>query len=85
MDAAGPMPTDRLAASARSTRAAVRCGDMLLEHVAPREAADYRRSFVPATAAASDEATREAFYRAYPIDAGLEASLRTEIGSIATN
>jgi len=85
MEAAGPMPMDRLAAAARSTRAAVRCGDLLLEHVAPDEAPAYRRSFVPATAAASDEATREAFYRAYPLDAGLEASLRAEIRSIDTN
>ena len=85
MEAAEPMPMDRLAASARSTRAAVRCGDLLLERVAPDEAAAYRRSFVPATAAASDEATREAFYVAYPLNAGLEASLRAEIGSIDMN
>ncbi|MGB5527207.1 MAG: hypothetical protein WBN79_10135 [Gemmatimonadota bacterium] len=82
MDAAGPMPTDRLAASARSTRAAVRCGDLLLERVAPGEAAAYRRSFVPATASASDEATREAFHRAYPLDAGLEVALAAEIANL---
>jgi len=79
METAGPMPADRLAASARSTRAAVRCGELLLEQTVPDEAAAYRRSFVPATASASDEATRDAFYRAYPLDPGLEAALRAEI------
>jgi hypothetical protein len=38
MVAAGPMPADRMAASARSTRAAVRCGELLLERLAPTEA-----------------------------------------------
>lgn len=80
MEAAGPLPADRLTASARATRAAVRCGELLLERVAPGEAAAYRRSFVPATAAEADAATRDAFYRAYPLDAGLEAALRAEIG-----
>ncbi|MBT8478891.1 MAG: hypothetical protein KJO06_08245 [Gemmatimonadetes bacterium] len=85
MDAAGPMPADRLSASARSTRAAVRCGDLLLERVASDEAAAYRSSFVPATASASEAATRDAFYRAYPLDAGLEAALRVEIEAIPRN
>ncbi len=81
MEAAGPMPADRLAASARSTRAAVRCGDLLLQRVAPGEAPAYRRSFVPATAATSEEATREAFERAYPLDSGLIAALRAELSA----
>ena len=82
LDAAGPMPADRLAASARSTRAAVRCGELLLEELAPAEVAAYRRSFVPATASESDEATREAFHRAYPLDGGLEAALEAEIANL---
>lgn len=82
LQSAGPMPADRLAASARSTRAAVRCGELLLERLAPAEAAAYRHSFVPVTATESDAATREAFDRAYPVDAGLEASLRDEIESV---
>lgn len=82
MEAAGPMPADRMAASARSTRAAVRCGELLLERLAPEEASAYRTSFVPATAAETDTATRDAFQRAYPLDAGLEAALRAEIDSV---
>lgn len=82
MEAAGSMPADRMAASARSTRAAVRCGELLLERLAPAEAAAYRRSFVPATAAATDAATREALHRAYPLDAGLEAALVAEIDNL---
>lgn len=82
MQEAGPMPSDRLTASARATRAAVRCGELLLERLAPSEAAGYRRSFVPATAAATDASTREAFHRAYSVDAALEASLRAAIESV---
>lgn len=82
LDAAGPMPADRLAASARSTRAAVRCGELLLEKLAPAEVAAYRRSFVPATASASDEATGEAFHRAYPLDPSLQAALEAEIAAL---
>lgn len=82
MEASGPMPADRLTASARSTRAAVRCGDLLLESLALGEAAAYRRSFVPATAAETDAATREAFYRAYPLDAALEVALVEEIEAV---
>ena len=82
MEAAGPMPADRMASSARSTRAAVRCGGLLLDRLAPAEASAYRRSFVPATAAETDAATQEAFHRAYPLDAGLEAALRAEIDSL---
>jgi hypothetical protein len=81
MEAAGPMPADRLAASARSTRAAVRCGDLLLQRVATAEAAAYRRSFVPASAAATESATRQAFESAYPLDAGLLAALQAELAS----
>ena len=79
MEAAGPLPADRRTASARSTRAAVRCGDLLLRRVAPAEAPEYRRSFVPATAAASEQATLEAFERAYPVDDALLAALQAEI------
>jgi hypothetical protein len=82
MQAAGPLPSDRLAASARSTRAAVRCGELLLERLAPAEVAGYRRSFVPATAATANASARDAFHRAYPVDADLEASLRSAIESV---
>ena len=35
-----------------------------------------------ATASASDEATRDAFQRAYPLDAGLVAALEAEIAKL---
>jgi len=60
----------------------VRCGELLLERLAPAEVAGYRRSFVPATAATANASARDAFHRAYPVDADLEASLRSAIESV---
>ncbi len=70
-------PQDRVSAERASSRAAVRCGAILLEGRAPELVEEYRRSF-PTLAppeAGPAEVARE-FVRAFPLDEGVEAALR---------
>ncbi len=75
---------DRVSAERESSRAAVRCGAMLLERVAPQLANGYMQSFPSlAPAEAEPEEVTQEFLRAYPIDPSLELALRTELERVA--
>ncbi len=68
---------DRVSAERVSSRAAVRCGALLLERHAPGFVDQYRRLFLDAVG--EDESTPEAFLRRFPVDATLLAVLREEL------
>lgn len=80
IDAAGA-GGDRVAAERSSSRAAVRCGALLLEQYLPALADGYRRSF---TGIEGGDAAivQRAFSETYPLDANLERALEEAVTSL---
>jgi hypothetical protein len=70
---------DRVFAERMSSRAAVRCGALLLDRHAPRLAPAYRRLFVSMSSGASQQGN-DAFARTFPADPALIAELRAVVG-----
>jgi hypothetical protein len=71
---------DRVSAERASSRAAVRCGAILLEQRAPELVEEYRRSFPTlAPAEAGPEEVAREFVRAFPLDEEVEVALRAAL------
>jgi hypothetical protein len=75
---------DRSLAAGESSRAAVRCGALLLDHVMPASAPAYRALFVRASrpgrdARTQDPTTAEALARAFPLQPTTERALWEEL------
>ncbi|MDH3456940.1 MAG: hypothetical protein OER90_08865 [Gemmatimonadota bacterium] len=68
---------DRVFAERVSSRAAIRCGAMLLDRHVPNLTARYRELYLAATS--EDGRGAEAFRRAFPVDALLLRELREEL------
>jgi len=76
-----PGASDRVAATTRSSHAAVRCGAYLLDRFAPDLGAGYRSWFTPGASGPPAE-VQAAFERTYPLDAALSAAIREKLGAI---
>lgn len=72
---------DRVAAERSSSRAAVRCGALLLDQYLPSAAAGYRSTF--ADVESTDPGlVRRAFVQAYPLDPALERALQEAVTAL---